>query len=369
MSWFVALAYSLLIALRLPRPPGAAPDRWHVALLVLGGATAIALLGAAIVGRQPAFGLVLLLAGGACGASAGDLGSIPLPQYFAFYVALAFIAATRHRRTAVAGGLTAAGLFVAYQGIRLAFGWGVAIVEMLLVMLAAAVAWLIGRSVHERREHAVALRARIATDAINAERLRIARELHDMVAHNIGIVALQAGSANLVVDTQPEVARQALHNIEVAGRETLAGLRRMLVALRETPPEHPSTVPGLADVKRLATETSEAGLPVELRWQGDRRALPPEVDIAAYRIIQEAITNVVRHAGARTCRVTVEYQDEELVIEVLDDGTGVADTTGAGFGLIGMSERVGLLHGDFCAQPRPNGGFRVSARLPMCTGA
>jgi signal transduction histidine kinase len=154
----------------------------------------------------------------------------------------------------------------------------------------------------------------------------------------------------------------ALRTIESASRETLAGLRRMLVALREA--EHSTPTPGLSDVQQLAKTTSDAGLAVDLRWEGERRALPAEIDVAAYRIIQEAITNVARHADARSCRVSITYQDDGLVIEVIDHGKGTGGDAGSGYGLIGMRERVSLLRGDFCAAPRPEGGFRVTARLP-----
>ncbi|GAB1689689.1 sensor histidine kinase [Krasilnikovia sp. M28-CT-15] len=363
------MAYSLLASLRLPAAAGMVFDHSDLRWLVLGGATALTLAGVAALVRRPVLAAVLLLAGGVCGAAMGAPADLPLAQFLAFDVALGCIAAAHPRRTAIVSAIVAAGLFLGYQGIRLVTGWGVAVTETVLLTFAAVVAWLIGRSVYDRREHAAALRARATTDAINVERLRIGRELHDMVAHNIGIVALQAGSANLVIDTQPAVVRQALLSIESASRETLAGLRRMLVALREADPEQSAPTPGLCDVQRLATATSDAGLAVDLRWAGERRTLPPEVEVSAYRIIQEAVTNVARHSDARSCQVSIDYQDDELVIEVLDAGTGVGRGTGGGYGLIGMRERVNLLHGDFSAAPRPEGGFRVAARLPTLASA
>ncbi|WP_433788622.1 sensor histidine kinase [Actinoplanes sp. CA-252034] len=367
LSWLVGTTYAVATSVGLPRPQAAAPVDWRIPALVLAGTTMLTLVGATLLRRHPLVASTLLLAGAVGGASIAGPGGVALPQFLAFYVALAFIAASSSRRTAIISGFGTAGVFGVYQAARLMSGWGVAAAETLVVLLGGVAAWLIGRSVHERREHAEALRARTTTDAINAERLRIARELHDMVAHNIGIVALQAGSANLVIDTQPHVARQALRSIEAAGRETLAGLRHMLVALREAGREPGGPAPRLDDLDRLAKETNEAGLRVDLRWLGDRRALPVEVDLSAYRIIQEAITNVVRHAGARSCQVSVDYRDEELAIDVLDDGKGLDGEPRPGYGLIGMRERVGLLHGDFSARPDPGGGFRVSARLPTTT--
>ena len=180
-----------------------------------------------------------------------------------------------------------------------------------------------------------------------------------------------------VIDTQPAEAREALDAIETASRETLSGLRRMLGALRQADraqgPEAGAArrlpAAGLADLDRLAATTTAAGVRVEVRWRGERRPLPPDIDLSAYRIVQEAVTNVVRHAGTRSCRVTVDYRD---------DGAGHRGRptagrrrrapTGTGYGLLGMRERVALLHGEFTAGPRPEGGFRVAARLPAAGG-
>ncbi|MET7420875.1 histidine kinase [Dactylosporangium sp. NPDC005555] len=359
------MAYTFLMALRLPGPLGSPLPRSGLTWLVVGAATVTALTGAAVLRRQPMAALALLLTAGVAAALVGGPADAPLAQFLAFDVALGFLAATRPRHDAVTGAFVAVGLFAGYLVVRIVSGFGVAITEQLLVVFAAVVAWLIGRSVYQRREHAWTLQERAAVEAVNAERLRIARDLHDIIAHNIGIVALQAGSANLVIDTQPAVVRQAMRSIETASRETLAGLRRMLVALRETDRAASCPAPGLADVDQLAAVAGAAGVQVDLRWQGARRPLTPEVDVSAYRIVQEAITNVVRHSGARSCQISITYQTDSVAIEVLDDGSGSDGTTGTGHGLIGMQERVGLLHGDFAAGPRPEGGFRVAARLPL----
>jgi len=210
-----------------------------------------------------------------------------------------------------------------------------------------------------------------AESAVTAERLRIARELHDMVAHSIGIVAIQAGAAKRCIQTQPVLAAQALDVIETTSRETLTGLRHMLVALRkaENDRDNSAPMPGLDDVQSLADNAAKAGVAVRIRWDGERRALPAEVDLSAYRIVQESVTNVVRHAGTRQCRVGIEFGADEVVIEVVDDGRGTLLDAGRagggfGFGLAGMRERVSLLHGSFEAGPRPEGGFRVAARIP-----
>jgi len=166
-----------------------------------------------------------------------------------------------------------------------------------------------------------------------------------MVAHSIGIVALQAGAARRVIDTQPCRAREALGEIEAASREVLAGLRRTLGALRDGDPGDaagrtpPAATPGLADIDGLAAATAAAGVRVDVRWLGQRRALPQEISLSAYRIIQEAVTNVVRHADTHACQVTVDCREDELSIEVVDAGRGRGTTTGTGYGLLGMRER------------------------------
>jgi signal transduction histidine kinase len=235
-------------------------------------------------------------------------------------------------------------------------------------VLLLAVAFTGGVLVRERREHGRALREQVAQSAVTAERLRIARELHDMVAHSIGIVTIQAGAAKRCIQTQPALAAQALDVIETTSRETLTGLRHMLVALRKAENDRDgiAPTPGLDDLEALAANAAQAGVAVRVRFDGERRALPPEVDLSVYRIVQESVTNVVRHAGTRQCRVAIAFRADELVIEVLDDGRGVpvAPHPSGGFGLAGMRERVSLLRGSFDAGPRPEGGFRVEARIP-----
>ncbi|MGW1512302.1 sensor histidine kinase [Streptomyces sp. NPDC002394] len=238
--------------------------------------------------------------------------------------------------------------------------------------LALLTAGLLGRSVRERRDHAAELRAATTAEAVAAERLRIARELHDVIAHSIGVIAIQAGVGRRVIETQPAEARNALATIETTSRETLAGLRRTLGALRGADgggrPAPRDPAPGLADLERLAASTADAGVRVELRHLGNPDvSLPPEVDLAAYRIVQEALTNVVRHAATPTCRVTVERRTGTLLVEIADDGRGTppgAALTG-GYGLLGMRERAELLGGSLTAGPRPGGGFDVTALLPL----
>ncbi|NJP76642.1 sensor histidine kinase [Streptomyces sp. AA8] len=292
-------------------------------------------------------------------------------SYLAVDLVLGFIVATCARRASI----VAVAVSVAVQLLVIggfAHGDNLTIngVIALLAMAASCMAGLLSR---ERREHAVVLRAQEVAEAVTAERLRIARELHDMVAHSIGIIAIQAGVGSRVIQTQPAEAREALRAIETTSRETLSGLRRTLVSLRqadrgttvsEQSPLAPS--PGLADVEQLAAATADAGVRVDVRRNGEQRPVPADIDLSAYRIVQEALTNVVRHAGTGHCRVTIDYGDEELSVEVVDDGRGATGNGSAhGFGIIGMRERVGLLGGRLSAGPRPEGGFRVAARLPL----
>ncbi|MFE6055224.1 sensor histidine kinase [Kitasatospora sp. NPDC056446] len=230
------------------------------------------------------------------------------------------------------------------------------------------IAWLIGNTVHQGRAHAEALRGRATEQAVTAERLRIARELHDMVAHSIGIIAIQAGMGSRVMDTQPAETRNALNAIEATSRETLAGLRRMLGALRQSEGESAplEVAPGLAELDGLVEKSAGAGVRIALTRDGDPRTLPTDVDLAAFRIVQESVTNVVKHSGTRDCHVTVDYRPSELAVTVVDLGaTPATATPGTGYGIAGMRERVALLHGEFSAGPRPEGGFRVAALLPI----
>ncbi|WP_067181759.1 sensor histidine kinase [Microtetraspora niveoalba] len=292
-------------------------------------------------------------------------------SYLAVDLVLGFIVATRTRRVSI---VAMAVSFTVQLLVIGGFGGGDNLtVNSVIALLAMAASCAVGLLIRERREHAAALRSQEVAEAVTAERLRIARELHDQVAHSIGIIAIQAGVAGRVIETQPAAAREALRAVESTSRETLSGLRRTLVALRQADPgavasEQASFAPspGLADIERLAAATADAGVRVDVRFSGEQRPLPADIDLSAFRIVQEALTNVVRHAGTGHCRVAIDYGDEELSVEVVDDGRGAAENGSAhGFGLVGMRERVGLLRGRFSAGPRPEGGFRVAARLPL----
>ncbi|MFD4699940.1 sensor histidine kinase [Streptomyces niveus] len=384
LAWAAGAVFTFLVRLRLPGEEepavlaGVLIYRWD-GLVMLAVATCLAVAGGRRLAGRPLFGMALLLGAAVLATTPLGVGEIPLAQFLAVDVALFFVASTRPRRTGLVAAAMALGTLVGYLGVRMLHGWNVGMSAETAVAMTVVIAWLIGNSTHQAREYAEQSRVQAAARAVTAERLRIAREMHDTVAHSIGIIALQAGAAARVIETQPVAAREALSSIENAGRETLAGLRRMLGALRQAEPEGPGYAAelahaapldpalGLADVDRLAATTTAAGVRVDVRWHGEPRPLPPEIDISAYRIIQEAVTNVVRHAGTPTCRVTVDSsRTEELSIEITDDGRSVRPRgKGTGWGLVGMRERTTLLHGDFSAGPGPAGGFRVTARLPV----
>jgi signal transduction histidine kinase len=220
--------------------------------------------------------------------------------------------------------------------------------------LAVAIVWTVGYTVG--RSRAYESRARQAE--VIEERLRIARELHDVVAQGISAITVQAGYGTLVMDEQPERAREALAAIEVTGRETLTEMRRLLGVLRGGDRPTLTPAPGLMVLDRLL---DQAGVEVELSISGTPRPLASGVDLAAYRIVQEALTNVVKHAGTSKCRLRIHYGDNDVSVEITDHGRG--GPMGTGHGIIGMRERADLYGGEFSAQPLPEGGFRVMARL------
>ncbi len=228
------------------------------------------------------------------------------------------------------------------------------------------VAWVIGDNLRSRRRFFADLIERHRKEreqAAEDERLRIARELHDVVAHNVSVMAIQAGAAR-VSGTSSE---DALRSIETTARDTLAELNRLLGVLRKQPDAPLAPQPGLDQLDGLLKPVREAGLEATLKVVGERRDLPAAVDLSAYRILQEAITNVLKHAQASRVELTLDYQPNALVIAVSDNGGGASSTDGAsaGHGLIGMRERVELFEGELTTGGSTLGGFTVRARLPL----
>jgi signal transduction histidine kinase len=354
------------------------------------------------------------------------------------------VAATYERRRDATRVLVAVYLTLIADALLLRIGWGEPLKAggLVPVALCVTVVWTIGYTVRQRRRYAVGLQEEAASKAVAQERLRIARELHDVVAHSMSVIAVQAGYGQYVIDSQPGDARAALGAIQATSREALDEMRRMLGALRQADdadaredgagpaaglvpagrscdgpgaPLYPA--PGLAELDRLVARTAGAGVRVDVTRFGQPRDLPASIDLSAYRIVQEALTNVVKHAQTSSCRVLLGYRDDELTIEVTDNGAGMAvpelagagishpgaagtallsrngsavglldgvsflddapaqpggglappalGLPGGGHGIIGMRERVTLLGGEFSAGPLPGYGFRVSARIPL----
>jgi signal transduction histidine kinase len=230
--------------------------------------------------------------------------------------------------------------------------------------------WYIGRRLRIRAERAAQLELEHAAEARRAvaeERTRIARELHDVVAHRVSLMTVQAGAAKTVAADDLEGAVQAMEAVEEAGRQALSELRHLLDVLRpEAEVDGLGPQPGLADVPRLIGQFEDAGLDVSLTIDGAQTDLPAHVALSAYRIVQEALTNVLKHAGptART-EVRIRIDNHSVAIEVLDDGHGDTILPGAGQGIVGMRERAQLLGGSLDAGPRPEGGFQLVAHLPI----
>jgi signal transduction histidine kinase len=205
--------------------------------------------------------------------------------------------------------------------------------------------------------------------AVVAERTRIARELHDIVAHSVSMIVVQAGAAEQVVEDDPVFARRALEAIRTTGTDALAEMRRVVAMLRDT--DEPGALtpqPGLEGVAALLRDAEATGLTTSLEVTGAARELPAGVDLAAYRIVQEAVTNVRRHAGASRVAVRVAYGEDDVRVEVVDDGRGPGEghgVNGTGHGLVGMRERAALYGGTVAAGPAPGRGFAVRAVLPV----
>ena len=226
-----------------------------------------------------------------------------------------------------------------------------------------------------RAAEAEADRVAEAERAVIRERSRIAREMHDVVAHSMSVIAVQAAAGREIAHTNPDKAAEVFERIETAGREALAELRRMLGVLRDSGDEQTSLAPqpGIGDIQIAVERSSASGVPTTLVVDGRARPLAPGVELAAYRIVQEALTNVRKHAGASAAAtVRIGYAPDALVIEISDDGRGAVSTlatTGAGHGLMGMRERVDVYGGELFSGPRPGGGFVVRAVLPVVSEA
>jgi signal transduction histidine kinase len=435
----------------------------------------VAVIAVALRRRRPTLMLGLLLAGSVIvttltGPENGGAISYFLPVGYVLFL----VAATYADRQAAARVLVAVSATLLADSVLLYLTGGGYLGHggMVSVALIVIIAWFTGYIVRQRRRYAIRLQDEAASKAVAEERLRIARELHDVVAHSMSVIAVQAGYGQYVIDTQPADARSALGAIQATSREALDEMRRMLGALRQADetghrdasgergspgpagpgpdadgavragradgaagtgradgaggsdgadvvkraertdvaaPLYPA--PGLADLDRLISRTASAGVRVDVTRCGQARELPASIDLSAYRIVQEALTNVVKHARTSSCQVLIGYGQDELVLEVTDNGAGLPamaaaashhgsgpapngftgglaaigfadggpagggttllapDLGGSGHGIIGMRERVSLLGGEFSAGPLPGYGFQVSAHIPLPPGS
>jgi signal transduction histidine kinase len=297
-----------------------------------------------------------------------DAGTVAIAMMFALYSVGRYVTDDRWGYIPLGGAL----VFVTVSSLVDA----VTVAEIGFGLFFTFVVWYIGRRLRIRGERAALLEREQAAEARRAvaeERTRIARELHDVVAHRVSLMTVQAGAAKTIAADDPEGASQAMQAVETAGRQALDELRHLLGVLRpEADGEALGPQPGLAEVPRLVDQFRAAGLDVALTMDvaltidGAQTDLPARVDLSAYRIVQEALTNALKHAGpgART-EVRLHTGGRGVDIEVLDDGRGGTILTGSGHGIVGMRERALLLGGRLDASPRPGGGFHVVAHLPL----
>lgn len=325
----------------------------------------------------PVLAAVVTVAAAATAAGVTGFGIIVVTWYPA--VLALYTAAARSRRSpavfALTGTLAAAAGAIpwlyARTGITSADAPGSEVplwwqVELTVVVLSLLVAWVAGRLIRWRRTIRAETAHRLARDAVAEERLRIARELHDIVGHSLSLIAVKATVANHIAEQRPAESRAALQTIERTSRSALTEIRRLLDVLRadDDPAAALTPAPGTAGLPELADRLRSAGLRIDLEDSGTGE-LPAGVDVTVYRIVQESLTNVIKHAGAARCRVSVRARDGEVRIEVTDDGRGPRPSgRRSGQGLIGMRERVTMYGGELITGPGPGGGFQVIAVIP-----
>jgi signal transduction histidine kinase len=312
-----------------------------------------------------------LIAGIAFNVGFADSPTLPLGVVISLYT----VAAHCDRRIAARAGLVTG----ATLPWAILYAADFHVDSALLPLGLTAGAWMLGDTLRTRRAYLGELEEKAARlereqeeearRAVAREQARIARELHDVISHNVSVMVVQAAAGADVFEAQPARAHSALTSIEATGREALTELRRLLGVIRTDEGSDASFAPqpGLERLDGLLDQIRAAGLAVELTVEGRRSPLPPGLDLAAYRIVQEALTNTLKHADASRARITLRYGAAELEVDVLDDGRGPAanGAPGGGRGLVGMRERVALYGGRVDAGPRAEGGFLVSARLPL----
>jgi len=346
IPWAVALFLVLVAGDEVPAQPGLDLERSAAMLLAVAQ-------GAALHWRRerPELVMAVVLATGVGYQLIVPEVVIPIAGFFA----IGSLAAARPPRVSLIGlaallGQTALNFFTT------------TVDDTVFAMVFVGGSWALGEAARNRRK---AIREE-SRRAVSDEQARIARELHDVIAHSVSVIVVQASAAEDVFDTRPDQARAALRSIEQAGRDALRELRTLLGGTGGDPdPTHPQ--PGLARLDELAEPLRLGGLDVVLRREGEGPELPAGVDLSAYRIVQEALTNTLRHARATRAEVIVRFGDRAVELEIRDDGRGSPGplVNGAGQGLVGMRERAALLGGTLEAGPLPGGGYRVHAHLPL----
>lgn len=318
--------------------------------------------------RLPLMSLaVVLLAGEAQTLASQSPGSL---WAFACYLVVAYSVAakTTEGRAAAGGSLVVAALWL--QELHEHGS------DYLFIVIVFGGTWLLGRAMRHWQERATSAEQHQddrALEAVAQERSRIARELHDLVAHGVSVIAIQADAAEAALDHDPELAREPLRAIKTSSREALDEMRRLLALLRideQAGPRNPQ--PGLGELPGLVASVERAGLPVRLETQGLADHLAPGVDLAAFRIVQEGLTNVLKHAGTTPTTVVVRYGADAVTVEVTNDKPAHPPPrarTSGGHGLLGARERTAIVGGDLVAGPDPSGGFTLRARLPRSAGS
>jgi len=361
--WDALLAVAIVavsvvgFALREPPPNEPPPALGYALVIVAAGSLAWRR-------RFPLIVLVIVAAAASIGSLLGHWPEFVLVLWIAVYSAAANTERDSLTRVlAPVAVITSVAIGLGERGDR-GLNWVDVLSDMVVTF---GVPLVLGRMTFNRRRRVLRDRELATREAVAAERAAIARELHDVVAHHMSVMVVQAGAARAVGESDPAAASAALRQIETSGRTGLAEMRRLLGILKaEGDGDGRAPQPGLADLGELLDSMRATGLAVEAVVEGSTRPLPPGVDLSAYRIVQEALTNALRHAGGASARVLVRYEPAALELEIADDGLGPPDGPSTqGQGLIGMRERAQLFGGAFEAGPRPGGGFLVRARLPF----
>ncbi len=330
-----------------------------------------------LVRRRWPLAVLVVVAAVLCAAALAGVRFTPWVSNTGPALGVAVLTLANQRRRGISILATTLALIAIHIGVMIAFHWYADQDQDAVQLLIALPAWLIGDSLRTRREYQLGIaeqRRRREAEAerrIRAEeRLRISRDVHDLISHTLSMVAVRSGVARLLIDENPGEVRQALSTIETASRSALTELRAVLARIREPAQSDEPLEPGLDAIPALVDGLRHDGLTVELRVSGTPVACPPLLQTTVYRIVQEALTNVVKHAHTNRAHVQMRYTETELIISILDDGPGTEaasdpNTSGSGMGLAGIRERVSLFGGRFEAGPRAAGGFAVLAAFPI----